>query len=132
MISLIAFGWAAVAAQMPEFTQPRPAVECSEHLTDWPARRRCLRGLLEDADAALAHAADAALEEARNSDFDSGGHFSAEAHFETAQTAWQAYRDAECDRRTALMFIGEDSREEIGLDCRITLTRARTRELETM
>lgn len=132
MITVVALSWAISAVQMPEFTPPRPAVECSEHLTDWPARRRCLRGLLDDAEAALGRAADAALEEARNSDFDSGGHFGAEAHFETAQTAWHAYRDAECDRRTALMFIGEDSREEIGLDCRITLTRARTQELETM
>lgn len=132
MITVVALSWAVAAAQMPEFTPPRPAVECAEHLTDWPARRRCLRGLLEDAEAALERAAGAALEEARTSDSDSGGHFSAEAHFEAAQTAWQAYRDAECDRRTALMFIGEESREEIGLDCRITLTRTRTLELETM
>jgi hypothetical protein len=30
------------------------------------------------------------------------------------------------------MFISEESREEIGLDCRIMLTRARARELREM
>lgn len=60
------------------------------------------------------------------------GRFDATGHLETAQSAWLAYRDAECDRRTSLMFISAESREEIGLDCRITLTRARADELERM
>lgn len=137
MMSLLAAGWmlgASVntAAQMPDFTPPRPAVECAEHLTDWPARRSCLRDLLDAAEEALAAAVEAAQAEAVESDLDSGGHFDAAGHLDRAQTAWTAYRDAECDRRTSLMFIGADSREELGLDCRITLTRARTAELETM
>lgn len=137
MISLVVAGWmlgASVDAtgQMPDFTPPRPAVECAEHLTDWPARRSCLRDLLETAEAGLDSAVEAARAEAAESDLDSGGHFDAAGHLERAQTAWLAYRDAECDRRTALMFIGADSREELGLDCRITLTRERTAELRDM
>jgi uncharacterized protein YecT (DUF1311 family) len=132
MLSVIVASWAFGTAQMPEFTPPRPAVECSEHLTDWPARRSCLRGLLDEAETALDAAVDAARAEAEESDLDTAGHFHAVARLEAAQSAWLAYRDAECDRRTALMFIGEDSREEIGLDCRISLTRARTTELREM
>ena len=76
-----------------------------------------------------ADAEDFLYEEARLIDEDTAGQFRAEAQFDTAQSAWIAYRDAECDRRVALMFISEQSREEIGLDCRISLTRDRAREL---
>lgn len=118
-----------LAAAQPQFTPPRPAVECAEFLTDWRARRSCLRDLLSDAEDALSDAADGAREEARLIDEDTAGQFRAEAQFDAAQSAWIAYRDAECDRRVALMFISEQSREEIGLDCRISLTRDRAREL---
>jgi uncharacterized protein YecT (DUF1311 family) len=121
-----------LGAQMPEFAPPRPAVECAEHLTDWRARRGCLVGLLERAEDELAAAVDAAREEASGSDLDSGGLFHAEAALDAAQAAWTAYRDAECERRGALMFISAESREEIGLDCRISLTRARATELREM
>lgn len=107
-------------------------MECAEHLTDWRARRNCLNDLLDAAERRLETAVEAARAEAAESDLDSGGRFDATGHLETAQSAWLAYRDAECDRRTSLMFISAESREEIGLDCRITLTRARADELERM
>lgn len=131
MLIELAAGYLLVAAQ-PQFEQPRPAVECAEFLTDWPARRSCLRGLLSDAEDALSDAEGGARDEARMIDVDTGGQFHAADRLETAQAAWLAYRDAECDRRVALMFISEQSREEIGLDCRISLTRDRTRELREM
>ncbi len=130
LLELAAGYW--LAAAQPQFELPRPAVECAEHLTDWSARRSCLRRLLSDAEDELDGAAEGAREEARMIDLDTGGQFHAADRLETAQAAWLAYRDAECDRRVALMFISEQSREEIGLDCRISLTRDRARELREM
>lgn len=120
------------AAQMPEFGPVRPAIECAEFLTDWRARRSCLTGLLDDAEDALDAAAADARSEAAQSDLETASLFHAEEALVRAQSAWLAYRDAECDRRGALMFISDQSREEIGLDCRISLTRARTTELQDM
>jgi hypothetical protein len=37
-------------------------------------------------------------------------------------------RDAECDRRASLLMIG-DNAANVGIDCRVSLTRSRTREL---
>ena len=121
--------FAGQAPAMPETGSARPALECAEHVTDWRARRGCLVDLLETAADALDSAAEDAREEAAETDMDSGGMFRAEASFEAAQSAWLAYRDAECDRRAALMFLSAESREEIALDCRIALTRARAQEL---
>ena len=131
MLLELAAGYLLAAAQ-PQFETPRPAVECAEFLTDWRARRNCLRGLLSDAEDALSDAEAGARDEAQMIDLDTGGQFRAEAQLGVAQSAWLAYRDAECDRRVALMFISEQSREEIGLDCRISLTRDRARELREM
>ena len=120
---------AALGAQPLDLPTPRPAVECAEHLTNWGARRNCLRGLLNTAEDALDDAADAAREEADEVDADSAGRFGARAAFDTAQSAWLTYRDAECSRRAATMFLSADSREEITLDCQISLTRSRAHEL---
>ncbi|RKR04112.1 lysozyme inhibitor LprI family protein [Maricaulis maris] len=120
---------AALAGQDLAFPAPRPAVECSEHLTDWRARRNCLRDLLGTAEDGLETATDAAREEADEIDADSAGRFGARRALDAAQTAWTVYRDAECTRRAAAMFLSEESREEITLDCQIDLTRARAREL---
>ena len=87
---------------------PRPAFECAEHVTDARARRSCLN--------ALASAA-------------AGDLLNAEASLDEAQLRWLQYRDAECSRRGSLMFISEQSREEIVLDCQISLDRARAAEL---
>jgi uncharacterized protein YecT (DUF1311 family) len=132
MVSVFLVAAGLMAAQPGPVELPRPAIECAEHLTDWRARRSCLRNLLSAAEDELAAAVRAAGEEAAMSDLDSGGQFGAERLLDTAQAAWSQYRDAECDRRGALMFISDQSREEIGLDCRISLTRARTRELREM
>ena len=51
------------------------------------------------------------------------------ASLDEAQLRWLQYRDAECSRRGSLMFISEQSREEIVLDCQISLDRARAAEL---
>jgi hypothetical protein len=61
---------AALGAQPLDLPTPRPAVECAEHLTNWGARRNCLRGLLNTAEDALDDAADAAREEADEVDAD--------------------------------------------------------------
>ncbi|WP_417490747.1 lysozyme inhibitor LprI family protein [Maricaulis sp.] len=108
---------------------PRPAFECAEHVTDARARRSCLNTLLREAETQLQAAQEQAREEARDSDLDSGGMFQAEASLDNAQAIWMQYRDAECARRGSLMFVSESSREEIVLDCRIALDRARAAEL---
>ncbi|WP_417496369.1 lysozyme inhibitor LprI family protein [Maricaulis sp.] len=108
---------------------PRPAFECAEHVTDARARRSCLNALASAAAGDLQTAHEAAREEARESDLDSGGLFNAEASLDEAQVSWLQYRDAECSRRGSLMFISEQSREEIVLDCQISLDRARAAEL---
>ena len=130
MLTLAMASLALAAAQDLRHEPMRPAVECAEHLTDWRARRGCLDDLLHTAEDALAAAAEAAEAEAHEIDLDSGGRFGAESAFGVAQTAWFAYRDAECTRRAALMFLSAESREEIELDCRIALTRSRTAELQ--
>lgn len=132
MLSVILASVILGTVQMPEPGPSRPAVECAEHLTDLRARRACLESLLEASDDALEAAVAAARTEAAVSDLDSGGLFRAEANLEAAQSAWLVYRDAECSRRGALMFISDEAREEIGLDCRIALNRARTAELREM
>ncbi|WP_295695344.1 lysozyme inhibitor LprI family protein [uncultured Maricaulis sp.] len=129
MIVISGIYLAALAVQDLTFPTPRPAVECAAHLTNWNARRNCLRDLLETAEDRLDTTAEAASEEADAVDADSGGRFGARAAFDTAQSAWTAYRDAECTRRSAAMFLSEASREEITLDCQISLTRARADEL---
>jgi uncharacterized protein YecT (DUF1311 family) len=108
---------------------PRPAYECAEHLTNDRARGNCLRDLLDDAENQLDTAQTTAAQEARESDLDTGGMFGAVGALETAQQAWMIYRDAECDRRSSLMFVDEDAREEVTQDCRIALSRARAAEL---
>lgn len=108
---------------------PRPAFECAEHVTDARARRTCLDGLLRDAESDLQAAHEQAREDAVESDLDSGNMFHAVASLDEAQEIWTQYRDAECTRRGSLMFVSESSREEIVLDCRIALDRARAAEL---
>lgn len=108
---------------------PRPAFECAEHVTDARARRSCLNDLLRAAETDLQAAHEQAREDARESDLDSGSMFNAEASLDEAQAVWSRYRDAECVRRGSLMFVSADSREEIVLDCRIALDRARASEL---
>ncbi len=118
-----------LAVQEP-ITLPRPAVECAQHLTNARARHNCLEDLLGQAETQMDAAAAGASEEAELADLDSGGMFGAAAALEAAQAAWMAYRDAECARRGALMILSEDSRRDVLLDCQISLTRARTTELE--
>ena len=101
---------AALTGQSLAMPPSSPAVECSEYLTDWRARRNCLRGLLSEAGDGLDDAVDAARAEADEIDADSGGHFGARRALDAAQTAWLAYRDAECARRAAAMFLSADSR----------------------
>ncbi|WP_291843164.1 lysozyme inhibitor LprI family protein [Maricaulis sp.] len=120
---------AALAGQDLTLPSSRPALECAEYLTDWRARRNCLRGLLAEAEGGLERSVDLAREDADETDADSAGRFGARPALDAAQTAWIAYRDAECTRRAAAMFLSEDSREEITLDCQISLTRARATEL---
>lgn len=108
---------------------PRPAFECAEHVTDARARRSCLDALAGTAASDLQAAHEAARQEARESDLDSGGLFNAEAGLDQAQASWVRYRDAECTRRGSLMLVSEQSREEIVLDCQISLDRSRASEL---
>ncbi len=129
---LVAFaGFAFLSAQGLALEAPRPAVECSAHMTEPRAMRNCLNDLLREAERSLADAVEAAQAEAAGSDLDSGGMFDAAGALERAQTAWTAYRDAECARRGALMFISDDARDQLVLDCQIAETRDRTRELRS-
>ncbi|MBR9824728.1 MAG: DUF1311 domain-containing protein [Alphaproteobacteria bacterium] len=130
---LVAFvGFALFTAQDLNLPMPRPAVECSSNMTNPRAMRDCLQDLLRDAERDLDAAVESARQETQVSDLDSGGMFDAAGALERAQDAWSAYRDAECARRGALMFIGEDQRDQLVLDCQVTETRARTRELQEM
>lgn len=116
-------------APVPEIARPaRPMIECSEHLNDGRALNRCLGGLLDTAEDQLDAALEAARNEAAEIDLDLPGLANATAHLDRAHSAWTAYRDAECQRRASLLMIGDDG-EAIALDCRISVTRARTREL---
>lgn len=108
---------------------PRPAFECAEHVTDARARRACLNTLLREAETTLQAAHEQARDDAHESDLDSGSMFDAEASLDQAQSVWTQYRDAECVRRGSLMFVSDESREEIVLDCQIGLDRARAAEL---
>lgn len=131
MIELL-FALATVSATQDLALAPRrPLVECSEHLTNARARHGCLRDLLRDAERELDAALENTRRDAEDADLDSGGMFRAAERFDTAQTHWQTYRDAECARRGALMFVSEDSRTDITLDCQVAMTRARASELES-
>lgn len=130
---LVAFvGLVLVSSQDLSLTPPRPAVQCATHMTNAGAMRNCLSDLLDTAEGQLETALEAAREEAAMSDLDSGSMFDAAGALERAHAAWTAYRDAECSRRGSLMFISEDSREQLVLDCQISLTRQRTTELQEM
>ncbi len=120
-----------VQGDVPELgpPNPRPAFECAEYVTDARARRACLETLLREAETDLQAAQEQARDDARDSDLDSGSLFQAEASLDRAQSVWLQYRDAECVRRGSLMFVSESSREEIVLDCQISLDRARAAEL---
>jgi len=116
-------------AGVPDFSAPvRPMIECSEHLNQDRAMRRCLDDLLDTADDQLDDALDAARNEAAEIDLDLPGLANATANLDRAHSAWTVYRDAECQRRASLLMIGDDG-EAIALDCRISVTRARTTEL---
>lgn len=116
-------------APVPEIARPaRPMIECSEHLNDDRALRGCLEGLLSSAEDQLDGALEAARNEAAEIDLDMPGLADADAHLDAAHSAWTAYRNAECQRRASLLMIGDDG-EAVALDCRITLTHARTTEL---
>jgi uncharacterized protein YecT (DUF1311 family) len=113
----------------PEYSAPaRPMIECSEHLNDGRALNSCLDGLLDTAGDQLDDALEAARTEAAEIDLDLPGLANATAHLDRAHSTWTAYRDAECQRRASLLMIGDDG-EAIALDCRISMTRARTTEL---
>lgn len=129
MLSVL-FAAGLLTVAQPDLSAPaEPSVECAAHLTDERARLSCLENLLDAAGDALGDAQSAAREDARESDLDSGGMFSAADKLDSAQVAWLAYRDAECERRSALMFLGASSRRETDLNCQIRLTRARAEEL---
>jgi uncharacterized protein YecT (DUF1311 family) len=116
-------------AALPDYSAPvRPMIECSEHLNEGRALNRCLEGLLDTAADQLDDALDAARDEAAEMDLDLPGLSNATAHLDRAHSTWIAYRDAECQRRASLLMIGDDG-EAIALDCRISMTRARTTEL---
>jgi uncharacterized protein YecT (DUF1311 family) len=123
MISTVLFGLLALQA-----SDPRPMIECSEHMMEDRALRSCLEDLLDTAEDALDDAEAAARAEAAEIDLDMPGVANATTQLAQAQTAWIAYRDAECARRAGLLLIGEDA-DTVSLDCRIALTRARTQEL---
>ena len=129
MLSVLLLSVGLGASQLAPAGPLQPGVACAEHLTDWRARRSCLSDLLESAEDEMRVAANEAGQEAREIDLDTLSHFRAEASLRAAQDAWAAFRDAECARRSALMFVSEESREEMGLSCRIELTRERAAAL---
>ena len=131
MLSIVVGFLALGAAQGLEPQSARPVLECASSLTNPRDRRSCLNQLFGASEASLDAAHAAARTEASESDLDSGGRFHAATNLDNAQNAWAVYRDAECERRGALMFVSQESRDEIILDCRISLTRARTNELES-
>lgn len=130
MLILIAVLSAATAQEaLPDLHAPRrPAVECAEHVRDDNARRDCLEDLLDNAEDGLASALADARAEAAEIDADFPGFANATDRLNAAHAAWFAYRDAECARRASLLLMGEEG-EELALDCRIALTRARAEEL---
>ncbi|MHA6289355.1 lysozyme inhibitor LprI family protein [Maricaulis sp. CAU 1757] len=130
MLSVFLLSVSLGASQLAPTAPLQPGVACAEHLTDWRARRSCLSDLLDSAESDMRDAANEAGQEAREIDLDTQAHFRAEASLRAAQDAWVVFRDAECARRSALMFVSEQSREEMGLSCRIELTRERTGQLE--
>lgn len=125
MISTVLLGLFALQG-----AEIRPMIECSEHMNDDRALRSCLSGLLEAAEDDLDTALAAARQEASEIDLDMPGVADAASRLSAAHSAWITYRDAECERRASLLLIGDDS-DAMAMDCRITLTRARTTELET-
>jgi uncharacterized protein YecT (DUF1311 family) len=129
MLSIIAGFMALGMAQDLEPQSSRPVLECASSLTNPSDRASCLSRLFDASVDALNAAQAAARIEAAESDMDSGGRFHAADSLDAAQSAWSSYRDAECLRRGALMFVSQASRDEIVMDCRISLTRTRTAEL---
>lgn len=123
MISTVLLGLFALQG-----AEPRPMIECSEHMMEDRALRTCLEDLLDAAEDTLDTAESEAQAEAAEIDLDMPGVADASGQLARAQSAWIAYRDAECARRAGLLLIGEDG-EMVSLDCRIALTRARAREL---
>ncbi|MEE2566146.1 lysozyme inhibitor LprI family protein [Hyphobacterium marinum] len=129
LILAAALSVASAQEALPDLHAPRrPAVECAEHVRDDDARRDCLEDLLDNAEGGLAAAIAAAHDEAAEIDADFPGFANATDRLNAAHAAWFAYRDAECARRASLLLMGEDG-EELALDCRIALTRARAAEL---
>jgi uncharacterized protein YecT (DUF1311 family) len=107
----------------------RPTRECAIHLTAPRARRNCMDNLFSDATDSLEAARQAARDDAIDVDLTTGGLFGAEQAFDSAETAWAVYRDAECARRSTLMMVADEARAELVQDCRIVLTRERAAEL---
>lgn len=129
LIVLSALTLATAQEALPELNAPRrPAIECAEHVRDDRARRNCLEDLLDNAEGGLASALAETRTEAAEIDADFPGFAQATDALNAAHAAWFAYRDAECARRASLLLMG-DNGEELALDCRIALTRARTAEL---
>ena len=112
-----------------DLPQPRPAVQCAAHMQDRGALRNCLEELEEDAlerlDAVLANA----RAETTEIDADSVGQLNTAAELEASQTAWEAYVDAECERRGGLFLMPGSQAADLVLDCRISFIRERTDEL---
>lgn len=113
----------------PATLEPRPALECAEHVTDARARQNCLRDLLRTSESELTSAREWAASEAADVDLMHPGAGRAQSALEAAQTAWVAYRDAECARQASLMLIDEGTQDEIRMDCQIALNRDRIAEL---
>lgn len=95
------------------------------------AMNACLAGKLERAEAELARydaAALARLREAAQEAENGSSEAALPTMFEKAARAWAAYRDTECDALYA-KWSGGTIRTAMGLSCRLSMTRQRTRTI---
>ncbi len=109
--------------------QADPSLECSVSASSQVEIGDCLSQVAEAADSALATMLDFAQNSAAELDSITERDMAAPA-LATAQAAWESYRDAQCEYAGALFGGGSGTGIEIQ-SCRIELTRARIKALET-
>ena len=105
-----------------------PSLECSAMSGSQVETSNCLGDVAKGSEAALQIMLDIANKSAAELDSITGREVAVPA-LAAAQTAWEAYRDAQCDYAGSLFGGGSGTGIEIQ-SCRIALTRARVNELE--
>lgn len=109
-------------------TYADPSLECSVASSSQVETSNCLANVAEAADVALQVMLDSAMQSAAELDGITERDVAVPA-LTTAQDAWAAYREAQCDYAGALFGGGSGTGIEIQ-SCRIEMTRTRIKELE--